>query len=198
MITRDQLSRAMTYEQYGNLLRDLLSKGRTTGPNQSEAYLSYAKINLQRMARLDKTVNIDPGLKSALNNINNHYTWLVLTEGWCSDAAQNLPIISAIEKLCPRISLRLLLRDENPELMDQYLTGTSRAIPKLICVEDDTLRELFTWGPRPAAAQTLMLDLKSKNTPSAERSLEIQKWYNADKTSTIQSEFLELIQTKLK
>ncbi len=77
--------------------------------------------------------------------------------------------------------------------MDQYLTGTSRSIPKLICIEQESFIEVFTWGPRPAEAQTLMLELKNKNTSSAERSLEIQKGYNSYKTLTLQKEILTLI-----
>ncbi|MES2679364.1 MAG: thioredoxin family protein [Bacteroidota bacterium] len=193
MISQTDLDRAMSYNQYHHLLEDLLSHGKTTGPLQSEAYLNYAKLNLQRMVRLDKTLTLNLELITALQGVKSGYTWLVLTEGWCGDAAQNLPIMAAIEKECPNIHLRLLLRDENSGLMDQYLTGSSRSIPKLICVRTANLEEIFTWGPRPDEVQHLMLDLKAKGTPLDEKSLLIQKWYNTDKTQTLQKELAALI-----
>ncbi len=198
MITKEQVGRAMGYAQYRNLLEHLMAQDKTTGPNQSETYLGYAKLNIQRMSRLDKTIVLNDDIKTAIKKISIPYIWLTLTEGWCSDAAQNLPLLAAIEQHSPHISLKLLLRDENLDVMDQYLTGTSRSIPKLICMEKETLKEIFTWGPRPKPAQDLMLELKKNNTPSAERSLQIQKWYNTDKTQTLQNEFLQLIQTFLK
>jgi hypothetical protein len=192
MITQTELDRAMNYKQYRDLLEDLFSRGKTTGPLQNEAYLNYAKLNLQRMQRLDKTVSINQELLEALQAVNSDYTWLVLTEGWCGDAAQNLPVMAAIEKVCPHIHLRLLLRDENPATMDQYLTGGSRAIPKLICIKSVSREEVFTWGPRPGEVQRLAQDHKEKGTPYEEKSLLIQKWYVNDKTYSIQKELTAL------
>jgi hypothetical protein len=197
MITQDHIDRGMSYPQYSKLLSDLMAQGKTTGTNQSEAYLNYAKLNLQRMHRLEKTTELTEELKSALAKISRSYTWLVLTEGWCGDAAQNLPVLHAIEQICPNITVTLLLRDENLDVMDQYLTAGSRSIPKLICLKKDdvsgVLKEVFTWGPRPEGAQTLMLELKAGNVSHDERSLQIQKWYNTDKTLSTQNELLALI-----
>jgi thioredoxin family protein len=199
MITPDHIARGMTYAQYNKLLNDLVAQGKTTGGNQSEEYVHYGKLNVQRMHRLDKTVELIPELKEALAKISESYTWLALTEGWCGDAAQNLPILHAIEKECPNIQLVLLLRDENLDVMDQYLTGSSRSIPKVICLKKETvnnsLEEIFVWGPRPEAAQGMMLDLKNNNASHDERVLTVQKWYNADKTISTQKEFLDLINT---
>src|SRR4051812_1482224 len=110
MITTALLPKTMDYNTYRQLLEGLVAKGMTTGHIQSEQYLAYAKINLQRMQRLDKTIELSPELKRGMENLPTHYTWVVLTEGWCGDASQNLPVFGAIEKACPAISLRLLLR----------------------------------------------------------------------------------------
>ena len=197
MITQDHIARGMSYAQYSKLLNDLMAQGKTTGGNQSDDYVNYAKLNVQRMHRLDKTMELIPELKEALAKVNEHYVWLVLTEGWCGDAAQNLPIIHAMEKECPNIELVLLLRDENLDVMDQYLTGSSRSIPKVICLEKDTathsLKEIFVWGPRPDAAQDMMLELKNTNVPHDEMVLAVQKWYNNDKTLSAQNEFVALV-----
>lgn len=183
----------MSYSQYILLLNELMQHGKTTGLNQSAEYLAYAKINLQRMARLEKTVEILPELKTQLRSINSGYTWLALTEGWCGDAAQNLPVIEAMAQQNPNIHLRVLLRDENPELMNLYLTNGAKSIPKLICLERDTMKEVFTWGPRPAVLQSLVMELKVKGVSLEEKGLIVQKWYNTDKTHSIQNEFAQLL-----
>lgn len=197
MITRNYIDRSMSYAQYRKLLQDLEAQGKTTGSNQSEKYIHYGKINVQRMARLHKTITLMGELEASAKKIERSYIWLILTEGWCGDAAQNLPVMAMIEEVCPRVELKLLLRDENLDLMDQYLTNNGRSIPKLICVEKESLKELFTWGPRPEAAQELMLQLKANDVSYEDRSLAIQKWYNMDKTLSLQNELLQLIQQHL-
>lgn len=195
----DYINKAMNYEQYRNLLQDLMEQGKTTGENHGSEYLDYAKINLQRMLRLEKTTELTNELLQVLSKVKSRYVWLVLTEGWCGDAAQNLPVLFAMEKDCPNIELKLILRDEHLELMDMYLTDGGRSIPKLICLKKDNsstngYKEIFTWGPRPEAVQKIMLELKAKHTPLAEKSIIIQKWYNTDKTLSLQNEFVVLVQ----
>ncbi|MEO6721403.1 MAG: thioredoxin family protein [Ferruginibacter sp.] len=81
-------------------------------------------MNFTRTQRIHKTLVINQELKNTIENIQNIYTWIVLTEAWCGDSAQNLPVIAEIAKLNPdKIKLYILLRDENPELMDNYLTN---------------------------------------------------------------------------
>jgi hypothetical protein len=198
MITQDYLDRSMDYGQYRKLVQDLAAQGKTTGVNQSEAYIHYTKLNAQRMQRLEKTVSLGEALSTALNKLDTAYTWLVLTESWCGDAAQSLPVMALIEQACPLIELRILLRDENLDVMDQYLTGSSRSIPKLICIEKNGLKELFTWGPRPEEVQNLAMELIAQGVSKEEKSLAVQKWYTADKTLSLQEELLELVQMHLK
>jgi hypothetical protein len=193
MITEHLLAKTLSYAEYKKLLTDLLVAGKTTGSNQSEEYINYAKINLQRMNRLEKISEISEELKSQSSRLQSNYYWLVLTEGWCGDAAQNLPVFHLIANLSPTIELKLLLRDEHLEIMDLYLTNGSRSIPKLICLEKTTLKELFVWGPRPAELQKLVLELLAQQVSKEEKSLRVQKWYNNDKTQTLQLELLQLL-----
>lgn len=194
MITRQLLENAMSYSEYRTLLETLMAQGKTTGSDQSETYLHYAKINLQRMQRLEKTVVIEEDLKMALSELKSSYFLLAITEGWCGDAAQNIPVLHAVEKACPNIELKLILRDEHLDVMDQYLTEGARSIPKVICVEKTGLKECFVWGPRPAAIQEIVLQLKKDNKTLEEKGLITQNWYNADKTKSMQQELLNLIQ----
>jgi hypothetical protein len=187
------LEKAISYEAYKQLVEDLLAAGKVTGPNQSEALVHYSQLNGQRMHRVEKTIQILPAVQEQMLSIDSPQTWLVLTEGWCGDAAQSLPVMQALAGLNSRISLRLLLRDEHLELMDRYLTnGVSRSIPKLIALDPRTGQELFTWGPRPAALQESFIGMRSEGLPYDVIKEELQRWYNKDKTFSIQQELAGL------
>lgn len=194
MITQNLLNSALTYNEYKNLLEGLLKQGKTTGANQSEEYLNFAKINLQRMHRLEKTIQISNELKDSVTNLNQNYVWLVITEGWCGDASQNLPVLNKIAELNPHIELKFILRDENPEIMNLYLTNGAKSIPILVCLEKNNLKELFVWGPRPKALQHIVTELLKQGVSKEEKGIITQKWYNEDKSLSLQTEIQALLQ----
>ncbi len=149
-IDKKYLQNAMDYTTYRNLIDTLLVEGKVTGLQQSPDLNEYTKLNVARMKRIDKTIEVLPDLQQLISSINKPQTWIVLTEGWCGDAAQIVPVFYALSKLNDKINFALLLRDDNLELMDQCLTnGKSRSIPKLIAADTETMEELFNWGPRP-------------------------------------------------
>ena len=194
MIDRQYLTKAMDYPSYRKLIDDLLTDGKVTGPNQSEALANYTKMNVQRMQRIDKTVKLLPEVQEYLSSVNKPQTWLVITEGWCGDAAQILPVLQAMAATNPVIELKLLLRDENLELMDQYLTrGTSRSIPILIVTDTETSQELFHWGPRPAVLQEQFYQMREEGIAGNVVTEKIHSWYAKDKTATIQTEITHLL-----
>jgi len=193
-ISAAYLEKAMRYEAYKNWVDDLVAQGKTSGPDQSEAFVHYTQLTQQRMHRLDKTTVVHPEVEALILAIHRPQTWLVLTEAWCGDAAQSIPVMGALSRINPLIDLRFLLRDENPDLMDQYLTnGVSRSIPKLIALDTVTLEELFTWGPRPAPLQEIFAKMKADGLPYSDMKEELQRWYNKDKTATIQQELGKLV-----
>ncbi len=197
VVTPGQLAQAMTYPQYRSLVNQLLATGKTTGTHQDPKLVQYTELNAQRMSRLDKTTVLKESLVQELKNVSGPWTWLVLTEGWCGDAAQNIPVLAKMAEVSPQIELKLLLRDENLELMDQYLTDGSRSIPKLICLKTDTIEEAGHWGPRPAAAQQLVLDYKAnpQGMSHDEFIATVHAWYAKDKTQSLQLEFEPLLKT---
>lgn len=190
------LSKALSYEQYLNLVESYANSGKTTGAEQSEELIQYTKLNFSRMQRLHKTLDLLPELKASLQAPMASQNWLVLSESWCGDAAQNLPVIKALADLNPGIRLSVLLRDENPELMNLYLTNGSKSIPKLIAFDASSGEELFNWGPRPQAAQVLVKEMLEKGMDKQSRGLEVQKWYNQDKGVSLQKEIVALLQAK--
>ena len=179
----------MSYAEYVKLIDDLLLDGKTTGPVQTEAMFNYGKLNRHRMHRLEKTVKLEPETVFAFRSLDADEIWLVITEGWCGDAAQNIPIIEKIAAENPGIETRYVLRDENPELMDRFLTNGARSIPKLIALDAGTHEVIWTWGPRPQPLQALYAKLKSEGVEKPEIQERLQRWYNDDRGRSLQREF---------
>ncbi|HQQ92944.1 MAG TPA: thioredoxin family protein [Bacteroidia bacterium] len=192
-----QALHSLSYTDYMKLVEDYAAAGKTSGLDQTDHHKETTKLNVHRMQRLNKTAEILPELREAMGKLKNTYSWLVLAETWCGDAAQCVPIIHLTAALSQKIEIKILLRDENLDLMDRYLTNGARAIPKLICIEKSSGKELFHWGPRPKPAQDLAIALKAQNASKDEKGLAIQKWYNADKGLHLQQELLALVRAHL-
>lgn len=186
---------SFSFDEYLALTTQLVAERRTTGPNQSEAYVHYTELNLQRMQRLVRTVEITAELAAAVQAIETPQTWLVLTEPWCGDAAQNIPVIAKAAAFNPLITLRFILRDDNLDLMDQHLTDGGRGIPKLLIIDPRSEAVLTTWGPRPKGAQDMVIAYKhmENKPPYEEFVVELQKWYAKDKTQSCQQELLAVL-----
>lgn len=184
----------MSYSEYIELMDDLLREHKTTGTNQSAAMFNYAKLNRQRMHRLEKTLKLNENVITAIENAKRQVIWLILTEGWCGDAAQNIPIIEKIAAQSVNITTRYILRDENLDLMDQFLSNGAGSIPKLIALNAETLEVIGSWGSRPRPAQKLFSELKEKGIEKPLIMEDLQRWYNADKGQAIQSELAEFIE----
>ncbi|MDB5235573.1 MAG: hypothetical protein JWR44_2566 [Hymenobacter sp.] len=195
VIDASRLDQAYTYAAYRQLIDELMAQHRTTGTTQTEQIVHYAHLNIQRMRRIDKTIQLLPELTAALAALPQRYVWLVLTEGWCGDAAQIVPVIEAIAQASHgQLTARYLLRDENLDLMDRYLTNGGRSIPKLVVLHADTLTEAATWGPRPTPAQELFNRLKQEQVPYEEFVTQLHGWYAKDHTQSTQLELLALLQ----
>jgi hypothetical protein len=192
-ITPDHLAKAINYTQYKELTDQLLAEDKTTGTNHSPEMVEYTRMNMHRMRRMEKTTVLEDELVQILLSVQTPMTWVVLTEAWCGDAAQNLPVIVKMADASPLIEVKLLLRDENLDLMDAYLTNGGRSIPKLIAIETETMKELGTWGPRPETAQKLVLDAKAANMPFPEMAEKLHGWYGKNRGRDLQQEFKPLL-----
>lgn len=184
----------MPYSAYLSLTEKLVAENKTSGNEQREDLVAYTKLNLQRMQRIGKTTHLLPELVQTLQLIQQPQLWVIITETWCGDAAQNLPIIHLMAEKNPKIQVRIVLRDQHPELMDQYLTNGARSIPKLIVFDESGEKEIFNWGPRPKGAQELAMELKNQGADHETKALAVQKWYLADKGLSMQEEINTLLQ----
>lgn len=184
----------LTYAQYRETVTALAAQGKVTGDVQDEDLLNYTRLNETRMNRLQKTLALDPEVALALNGLKDQYTWLVLSEGWCGDAAQLMPIFNLMASASPTIELKVALRDQHPALMDQFLTNGARSIPKLI-VLDAGQNVLASWGPRPMGAAQLIIDYKATHGVIDEQAkTDLQMWYLHDKGLSTQRELAALMQ----
>ena len=193
-IIEQSLTRSYSYQEYRNVVSTLLKEGKSTGNEQSADLTHYSELNEVRMNRLDKTMVVSEENIKRLQEINSEMIWLVISEGWCGDAAQILPIIHKMAEQSEKIDLKIVFRDENEELMNLFLTNGTKSIPKLIVLDKNSLEVLGDFGPRPTEAKQLILDYKATHGVVDETAkTELQKWYLHDKGLSTQGEILELV-----
>jgi hypothetical protein len=193
IITTELINKALDYQSYKDLIERLLKEGQSTGPNQSQELLQYSELNVHRMNRVEKTTVLIEDLSATIDLIEQPQIWLILAEGWCGDAAQTIPIFHLIEKQFPKIKIKLLLRDENVELMDHFLTDGSRSIPKVLMLDASSLNLLAQWGPRPSEAIALINNLKAAKVDMMEIKEKLHAWYAKNKGVAVQSEIIDII-----
>jgi hypothetical protein len=193
-IIESSLENSLSYTEYRSLVLDLLIQGKSTGDNQTESYLNYSKLGNARMKRLDKTFELSEEAKERIQNSQRKFTWIVLTEGWCGDAAHVLPIIDKIVTVSENVDLKIVLRDENEALMNEFLTNGSKSIPKLIAIDSETNKVINTWGPRPSIATKMVNEYKEVNgSLDSQFKEELQVWYNKNKGENIENDMLSLL-----
>lgn len=156
-----------------------------------ESHGDYFRLNEQRMRRVEKTYTVSPSLAATIRELPAQ-TWIVISETWCGDSAQNIPFIARMAEINPNITLRFLLRDKNLDVMDDYLTDGKRQIPKLIVFDEDGV-ELFQWGPRPREAQALFDRRKVEGIPLDQVKQELHLWYGRNRGAELEKEFCELL-----
>jgi len=184
----------ISYTSYRELVDQLLAAHQTTGLDHSEAMLHYTKMNVQRMKRVEKTTVLNEELTAAIEKITHKYNFLVITEGWCGDAAQIVPVLDRIVLAAPdKFTLRLVLRDQNLPLIDAHLTNGGRAIPVLLILNENKEVVLPKWGPRPAILQSLLVEWRKEHSDQMQVAELLHGWYAKDKTQTTQKELSSLL-----
>ncbi|GAB5398740.1 MAG: thioredoxin family protein [Aureisphaera sp.] len=193
-LVKQGLSNSNSYTSYRKLVEDHVESKTSTGPDQTEALAQYTLLNHSRMKRLDKTVKIPDGIQQKFENFSGKQTWLVLTESWCGDAAHSMPAMNKLAALSPNIEFKVLLRDENVPLMNEFLTNGSLSIPKLIVWDHEKEEVVGDWGPRPSIATEMVNDFKAEHGAlTAEFKKDLQVWYNKDKSQNIIADLAGLI-----
>tara|TARA_B110000977_G_scaffold77894_1_gene104914 strand:- start:3123 stop:3728 length:606 start_codon:yes stop_codon:yes gene_type:complete len=185
---------ALDYPSYMNLMQELVHKEMSTGIEQSDALANYTLLNNKRMQRLNKTLSVSAEIQTSIKNDPRDIRFLVLSESWCGDAAQSLPMVSKIAACHPNWSVSLISRDEHPAIMDAYLTNGRRSIPKVLILDKNTSEVLVDWGPRPAVATKMAADYKEiHGSLDADFKQSLQLWYNKDKGQSTLEDFIALL-----
>jgi hypothetical protein len=180
------------YSSYVNMQIENFQQQDTLSKNQYD----LLRLNNTRSRRIDNTFVPGEDINELLSGINKNQIWLIITEPWCGDSAQNIPYLNKIAELNPQIDLRLILRDDNPDIMDLYLTGEARSIPILISF-DEWWNELFRWGPRPGEAADLVKELKTTGAEKTDIQEKLHKWYASNKGVCITGEICEILRNEL-
>ena len=193
-ITNDVLSKTISFDQYLDLTKSILASTAPVGIYQNEKTFRYTRSNLERMNKVLTEMVLNQKLYNLLGEIKDEWLWLVISEPWCGDASWGTPALYIISTACENIDFRILLRDENPEIMKNYQTAGSDSIPKLVCLRKKDLKELGTWGPRPASLHKIVMAFKNGVDFDYKESVrQLHAWYDEDMTKSIQNELIDLI-----
>lgn len=181
---------ALTFDEYYNQVDQLVKEGKTSGENQTENLIEFTRVNQKRMKKWRKIYKTSSDWINAVERLDRKEEWVLLTEAWCGDAAQNISQINNMVEVSDKLDLKILYRDENLELMDQFLTNGGRAIPKLIRLDAETKEIIGSWGPRVKTAQDIVIEGKKNGTNYGE---DLHAWYAKNKSKDLETEFIELI-----
>lgn len=193
-ILAQSLPKGISYSEYTEFFREMVEKNSTSGNEKSKQFVEFTKLNQKRMQRWDKTLKFPEAIERRVREHNTKSTWVVLTETWCGDAAHTVPVINKLASLNEKIEVKLLLRDDHEDLMNEFLTNGGKSIPKLIALNADN-EVIGTFGPRPETATKLVEDFKEKHgTLTPEFKEELQVWYNKDKGQSAAEELVQLLE----
>lgn len=177
-------------ESIGLSLRDRFFAGLTFGE-----VLARPKDNAALWDALYRKAAISPEIAARLRNARGQWHFLVLNEDWCGDSVNILPYVARLADSHPGIELRVLGRDDNPDLMNAHLTSASKSIPVVI-VYDEDFNEIGWWGPRPRDLQEWVVT-EGLALPKPDRYRNIRAWYARDRGATIVSEILSIIEQRM-
>jgi len=194
LFNKFNLNAIYTYKQYlgysetkiNNLNKNILDKN-------GKMLFDYSKLNLVRSLRIQKSYKLKPEIVDLFNKIDEKQIWLVITEDWCGDSAQNLPYIFKYIENLQNIDFRIILRDENLEFVDNYFNHTgARSIPRILGF-DKVGNELFRWGPRPEVANNLVKRLKSEGKEKTFINEKLHLWYGRNRGRELEKELISIL-----
>lgn len=168
-------------------MRERFLRGQTL-----ESYIESAQRNQDFWRGVYRTARVAPDLSSRAALVAGDWNLLVLSEHWCGDAVNSVPVIARLAEAIPSCELRVLSRDENPDLMNAHLTAGTRSIP-IVMVLDQEFTERGWWGPRPSWLQNWFLT-EGCQMEKPDRSRQLREWYARDRGRSAQAEVLGIIE----
>lgn len=135
-----------------------------------------------------KRAIVSDELAARARSLGARWHLLVLNEDWCGDSVNILPYLAKLTEAAPNLEMRIVRRDENLEIMDAHLTGTSRSIPVVILL-NEYFSECGWWGPRPAALQRWVIE-EGLKLSKEERYKQARAWYARDRGASALEEIV--------
>jgi hypothetical protein len=186
----EYLKHSIDYSSYNEVFSLKAHASTEDMTDKEKEMFAYYELNWARSTRVGKVYQPSEHALHILKYMKKKQIWIVITEGWCGDSAQSLPVIASLAKASQgNVELRIISRDKYPELLEQYLTNGSMSIPKLISCEEDG-KEKWIWGPRPTHAQELFDELRSQNAKKEDIYKAIHGFYAKDKGQCIENEII--------
>lgn len=183
----------ISYKQFNNESAARASEENKIFTTELEQKLhSFTILNQSRTNRILKTYKPGDEIIEIVKNIKSKQTWLIITEDWCGDSAQNIPYLFKMTELNSNINFKIIYRDQHTNIIDMYLTNGGRAIPKIVGF-DKLGNEIFQWGPRPEVAKNLVKKWKADGLTKEEFNKKLHLWYGKDKGKTLEKEFKKLL-----
>ena len=194
VISQTILDNSLTFGQYLDLTQSIVESNSPQGLYVQESTMRYTRSNLERMKKTLNNTVVSQRLYNLLSELEEEWIWLVLSEPWCGDASWGVPALYLFASSTDKIDYRIILRDEHKDIMRAYQTNGSDSIPKLVCLRKKDMKELGTWGPRPASLHEMVM--KWKNDPGhdfKESVRQLHAWYDTDMSKSIDEELCILV-----
>ena len=116
-----------------------------------DQYKAQMTRNQERFEANERLATFDADDLAAFKALPQTLNVLVLAEDWCGDVVDNLPVLGQLAAESGKLNVRVFLRDQNLDIMDQYLKeGQFRSIPVFV-VFDEHFEELGHFIERPAS-----------------------------------------------
>jgi len=156
-----------------------------------ERFVRESTTHCQLWNGVYRTASIPAWATTAAARLGRRFRFVVLAEDWCGDASSTIPVVARFAEAIGA-ELRILRRDEHPDVMDAYLSHGARAIPIVVVLTDD-MEEVGRWGSRPAELQAFVMGERSRGRESKAYFPEVRRWYARDKGESTLRELLAVM-----
>ena len=193
VLTNVQLKSAISNDEFVALTHKIINSEQKQAPYDNLDYINFTQVNLRRYEGFSKKVELTEELVKEITKGKENWKFVLLNEPWCSDGSFSQPVFKKIAEASKgAIELKILLRDENPEIMDRFLTNGGKSIPKLVILNQAN-EVMGTWGPRPNELQGQVLEIAKDTTATLEDKIKLtNRWYNKDKGKALHAELVQV------
>lgn len=170
----------------------MITKARYGGGETFAEFMARAIKNQELWLGIFKHVLIPIEISARVEALGGRWHLLVLSEDWCGDAVNIVPVIAKLAESVSNMDMRILARDENLDIMDAHLTGKSRSIPIVILL-NPKYQECGWWGPRPRELQKWVIE-KGLSLPKEERYKFVRTFYARDRGLSTMNEIVSMLE----